>query len=40
MAEVKIELDEYVNKGLHGATLSVGSYFKDLRQQKKLSIRG
>lgn len=39
MAEVKIELDEYVNKGLHGATLSVGSYFKDLRQQKKLSIR-
>lgn len=39
MAEVKIELDEYVNKGLHGATLSIGRYLKDLRQQKKLSIR-
>ena len=39
MAEVKIELDEYVNKGLHGATLSVGRYLKDLRQKKKLSIR-
>lgn len=39
MKEAKIELDEYVDKGLHGATLSVGRYFKDLRQQKKLSIR-
>ena len=33
MAEVKIELDEYVNKGLHGATLSVGRYLKDLRKR-------